>query len=164
MSGYPSDLTLNAKVLPRTLRGVLDIADATEMSLATSSRAWKPYPPGNVRLNGLDYASWPTTTSGDVTLSWSHRNRTTQGVGGAMVSQATAGSYTCEGTLKIEVLIGGTVKRTWNGVGGLSQVYTWAQRQADDADTGKNVAFRITPINGSYTGTVRTTPAFVMGA
>lgn len=163
MAGYPADLTLKAKLLSTNTRGVLSIASAPEMQLATASRAMKPLPPGNVKLNAQPYATWPSTTAGDVTLSWNHRNRVDQGVGSSLVAQDFMGGYTPEGNLTIEVLIGGTVKRTFAGITATSLVYTWAMRQTDDADLGKAVQFRITPINGSYQGTVRTTPAFVMG-
>lgn len=162
--GYQVDITINAKILTRTLRGLLPLASATALTKTTVSRAWKPLPPGNVRLNGLNYASWPTNTSGDVTLSWSHRSRANHGPDKLLASQDDTGTEVLEGTIKVEVLINGISKRTWTGLTGTSQIYTWAQRQTDDADTTKSVAFRITPINGSFTGTVRVTPSFVMGA
>lgn len=160
---FASDLLLKAKILPRTPRGVLPIASAIEIQTTTVSRAWKPLPPGNVRLNGLDYAAWPASTVGDVTLSWSHRNRTSQGPGTPVVAQDVVGTYALEGTLTIEVLIAGSVKRTWTGLTGTSQTYTLAQRTADDAVLSKSVQIRITPISGAYSGTSRTTPPFVMG-
>lgn len=164
MSGYATDLNLAVKLLSRNPRGVLAEGDATAMSLLTTSRAWKPLPPGNVRLNGLDYEHWPATTAGDVTLSWAHRNRTLQGTGLPLVAQDASSAATKEGSYMVEVLIAGVVKRTWSGLTGTSQVYTLAQRTADDADLGKAVQFRITPVNGALQGTVRTTPGFVMGS
>lgn len=161
MSGYSVDIALKVKLLPRTLRGVLPLTSATEMSITTTSRAWKPYPPGDVRLNAQPYAYWPAGTSGDVTLSWSHRHRIAQG-SNTVVSQEAPGASTLEGTLTVEVLIGGVVKRSWTGLTSTFQIYTLAQRQADDADATKTVQFRITPVNGGFTGTVRTTPAFLM--
>ena len=160
---YPADLTLRVKVCPRTLRGVLPLASAPEMQITTQSRALRPYPPGNVKLNGQGYAAWPATTTGNATLSWSHRNRLQQGALTPLVHQDDGGAYSPEGTLTLEVLIGGTVKRTWTGLTSTSQVYTLAQRQADDSDLSKTVQFRITPVNGSLYGMVRTTPGFVMG-
>jgi len=160
--GYPPDLTLKVKLCPRNSQGALPLASAAEMSLTTASRTLAPYPPGDVKLNNLAYASWPATTTGDATLSWSHRSRIEQGVGGQLVAQDAAGNYTIEGTLTIEVLIDGVIKRTFPGLTGSSLAYTLAQRTADDADLGKPVQFRITPVNGSYSGTVRTTPCFVM--
>ena len=162
MTGYPTDLTLYAKILPKTPRGVLPLASATQMQITTASRAWAPLPPGNVKLNGQPYATWPASTTGDVTLSWSHRNRLSQGPGTPLVAQDMAGSYTPEGTITVEALVGGVVKRTWALISGSSQVYTLAQRTADDADLSKAVQFRIKPVNGGFTGTIRTTPAIVM--
>lgn len=163
MSGYPSDLALNVKLLPRNSIGVLPIASAAEMSITTTSRYLKPLPPGNVRLNNLAYAAWPATTTGDVSLSWSHRNRLSQGVGQPLVAQDVAGTYTVEGTVTVAVYIDGTLKRTWAGLTSTSQAYTLEQRTADNADLTKPVHFTITPVNGIYSGTTRTTPSFVMG-
>ncbi len=124
-------------------------------------RASAPYPPGNVQLNSNKYDAWPTTTSGDVTLSWTHRSRTLQTT---VVAQDDATAYTLEGTVTVEVLINTVVVRTFSGLTGTSQVYTYAQRTADDADLTKKVQFRITPIGTGVSGTPRITPAFTMGA
>jgi hypothetical protein len=163
MTGYSTDLTLRVKLLPRNPLGTLPFPSATEISLTTRSRARAPLPPGNVRLNGQPYATWPSSTTGDVALTWSHRSRANHAPGAPLAAQDLAGTETPEGTLTIEVLLGGVVKRTWTALTGTSQAYTLAQRQADDADATKPVQFRITPISGSLTGTVRTTPTFLMG-
>jgi len=164
MSGYPSDVSVYTKILPANASGILPIGSAVAMLLTTNSRAWKPYPPGNVKLNGLAYSAWPTNTTGNVTLSWSPRSRTLQGIGTTLVPQDNTGTGLAqEGTVTVKAYVNGVLKRTWAGLTGTSQVYTLAQRTADDADLNKPVTFTITPINGAYTGTVRTTPAFVMG-
>lgn len=130
--------------------------------IVVADRAGAPYPPGKVTLNTNEYPAWPATTSGDVTLGWTHRSRTGQTT---VVAQDDATSYTLEGTLTIEVLLDSVPVREWTGVTGTSQVYTWAQRQADDADLTKKVQFRITPLgSGSEEGRPRTTPPFTMGA
>lgn len=160
---YGADLAVAAKVLPTNPGGTVALADATELAITTTSRALKPYPPGNVRLGGLGYDAWPATVAGDAVLTWAHRSRTAQT---AMVAQDTAGAYSIEGTLTLEVLIDGVVvpARTVSGVTGTTFTYTWTHRQSDDVDLNKPVAFRITPINGAHTGAVRTTPEFVMEA
>jgi hypothetical protein len=63
------------KALPRTLKGTLDIADATAQSIAMNSRLIRPYPPARVRLNGN---AEPSEVIGDITLTWRHRDRTQQ--------------------------------------------------------------------------------------
>lgn len=161
-AAYATDLLLKVKLLTKTPRGILPLASAVEMQLQTVSRAFVPLPPGNVRLNGEAYATWPATTTGDVTLSWAHRNRVAQGQANALVAQDAVGTYAIEGTLTVEALIAGVVKRTWLGVTGNAQVYTLAQRTADDAVLSKSVQFRITPVSTVGNGIARTTPAFVM--
>lgn len=158
---YGADLSVAAKVLPINPVGQVALADATEIALVTDSRALKPYPPGNVRLGGLGYDAWPANVVGDAELTWSHRNRVAQT---ALVAQDAVGAYAIEGTLTIEVLIGGVVisGRTQAGVSGTTFTYTLAQRQADDADLNKPVQFRITPVSNGRQGTPRTTPPFTM--
>jgi hypothetical protein len=161
---YSSDLLLKVKLLPRNSSGILPIVSAVEMQITTSSRAWQPYPPGNVKLNGLDYASWPATTSGDVTLSWSPRSRPAQGVGATLIHQDNTGAgLTQEGTVTVRAYVNGVLKRTWAGLTGTSQAYTLAQRTTDDANLAHSVYFTIMPVNGAHSGTVRQTPSFVMG-
>jgi capsid protein len=53
--------------------------------------------------------------------------------------------------------------QTYAALTGTSQVYTALQRFADDKDGSKTVRFRLKPINGSLTGTIRDTDAFTMG-
>lgn len=163
MSGYSSDRTVKAKVLPRNLRGVLPVSSALEMSVITTSRAWRPLPPGNVRLNGQPYATWPVSTTTDCVLTWSHRSRSTQGPGALLVPQDADPGVSLEGTITVEALVAGVVRRTWSGLTGTSQTYTRAQRIADDQDLSKPVQFRLTPVNGSWSGTPRLTPSWVMG-
>lgn len=159
---YTVDQTVTAKVLPKNARGTVAIGAVSGVSLATSSRAWKPNPPGNVKINALGYNAWPSTIVGDGALTWSHRNRISQGINAALVAQDTAGAFTPEGDYTVEVLVGGVVKQNYTGLTTTSQTYTAAQRVAGDADGTKTVQMRIKPINGSYQGTVRTTPAITM--
>jgi len=123
-------------------------------------RAYAPAPPGDVRLDGYGYDEWPSSTTGDVTLTWAHRSNTEPGY---LVVQENSQNYTLIGTLKIEVLLDGESVREWTGLTGNSQIYTYAQRTSDDADLTKRVEFRITPIGASSEeGTVRVTPPFTM--
>lgn len=66
------------------------LASATARSYTVNGRQQRPYPPGNVRLNGTYF---PSTIIDDVAVSWVHRNRTTQTV--APISW-TSGSVTTE--------------------------------------------------------------------
>ena len=153
--------TISFKLLPVNARGTLDPNLVSAVSLTTTNRTMLPLPPGNVQVNGH---SWPNGAaySGDVKLTWANRIRTAQ-TGRALVAQdAGSAAGTVEGSVTVDVLIAGTVKRSQAGITGASFVYTHAQRVADDPDLSESVQFRITPVNGSYSGTVRTTDSFQM--
>jgi hypothetical protein len=76
------------------------------------------------------------------------------------VGSASEGSYTVEVLINDAVIPG----RTTAGITATSFTYTLVQRTADDADLMKPVRFRITPMNGSLSGSVRLTDSFVMQA
>ena len=158
--GIVSSKSMNLKLLPYTARGVIDINSVSAMAMASTDRVSKPYPPGYVRINNN---FWPNgaTYAGTVTLTWAHRNRTVP-VRYAVVAQDAGGASSPEGNYTVAVLIGGMVRRTQAGITTTSFAYTTAMRTADDADMTKPVQFRITPVNGSLSGTVRTTDQFYM--
>ncbi len=64
-----------SKALPRSGAGMLSLADAPATAYTLKARHWKPYPPGNFRVNTQAY---PATINGPLALSWSHRDRTQQ--------------------------------------------------------------------------------------
>ena len=72
---YTTGETINVKELIRTGQGLLSISTATQDNLTLVGRFAKPYPPGNLRLNNVLYA---TTVTDDMVISWSHRDRTQQ--------------------------------------------------------------------------------------
>lgn len=158
---YPAELTLYAKLLPYTLRSTLQIGSATVMSLATASRAYKPYPPGKVQVNGI---YWPQSIYGDAVMTWAHRHRVTQTLDQKVVAQ-DAGSYvtTPEGNYTVKVYVGGVLKRTYSALTGTSQSYTAVNRTTDDTDGSKLTKMRIEPVNGSYTGSARDIEFYMTG-
>ena len=151
---------MNYKLVPTNSLTACPIGSLSPVALALTNRASLPYPPGNVKVNGH---AWPNgaTYSGDVTLTWAHRNRTAQS-GSAIVAQDAASVGSPEGTYTVDVLIAGIVKRTTTGITGTSFTYTHTNRVADDPDLAKTVQFRITPVNGTFVGNARTTDSFVM--
>lgn len=65
---------VSVKVLPRTSLGVLDESDAAPLPITLNSRAIRPYPPGNLLIDGVAY---PVADASNVfTISWAHRDRT----------------------------------------------------------------------------------------
>jgi hypothetical protein len=147
---YPADLTVAAKILPNTLRDQLHLADAARLTLATASRALKTLPPGRVRLNNI---AWPTSLTGDVVVTWAHRNRALQLAAEALVSQDdTSSGWIIEGTYTIQVWVGGVHKRNVTGVTDATWTWTTAMQATDTATVGSAVAIRIIPVTGSLSG------------
>lgn len=112
-NAYPTDLTVQAKILPKNNVGTFPLGSASYISVTTVSRYARPYPPGNVREQGAAYGTRYSMTLGDVVVTWSTRNRLTQAAGGVLILQ-DAGDITPEvgETYKVLVVIGGSTVRT----------------------------------------------------
>lgn len=75
---YAAGETLKMRLLPETGSGTLAFALAPEDRLTFDRRAIRPLPPGRVQGNG-SYAPDPDALiTGDLTLTWTHRDRLTQ--------------------------------------------------------------------------------------
>lgn len=59
--------------------GVLPLAQATPMQITAEQRAHRPYPPGQVRVNGAAYPS--ATITDALSITWAHRDRRQQTAG-----------------------------------------------------------------------------------
>lgn len=69
---YVDGETVDAKLLTVSSQGTLALSLATTAALTMAHRQARPYPPGNLKINGNRY---PTAASGDLVLTWSHRDR-----------------------------------------------------------------------------------------
>ncbi|HEY6108687.1 MAG TPA: phage tail protein [Gemmatimonadales bacterium] len=121
---YPADLTLTAILLAYNPNGIVDAADATALTVTTDSRAQRPYVPRDVRLNDELY---PLDIDGELTISWTHRDRLGDwdyDDGGATAALEAGSTYTLK--LYDET---GTLQRTETGLTGTS--YTWSDEIAD---------------------------------
>jgi hypothetical protein len=72
---YIAGETVNAKVVTNATGGQQDIATAPPFSVTMDSRAARPYPAQQLRLNGQ---ATPDEVAGVVTLTWVHRDRIVQ--------------------------------------------------------------------------------------
>ncbi|MCC5989490.1 MAG: VWA domain-containing protein [Pararhodobacter sp.] len=70
--------TLAVRLLPETGRGTLAFALAPEDSLTLDRRAIRPLPPGRVQIDGSYAPDVDTLVTGDIELTWTHRDRLTQ--------------------------------------------------------------------------------------
>ena len=78
---YLSGENLSLKALTLTGSDVLELSEATTHSLVLSSRAIRPYPPANVKINDEYY---PAEIVNDLVLTWADRNRVQQ-TGGSVL-------------------------------------------------------------------------------
>lgn len=136
---WASGVVVSAKALPTTGKGTLDIALAPADSLAITRRWYRPYPPGNLKVNNL---RWPAgALAGDLALTWSHRDRTTQ------ISYYAAqdeGNFGPEAGVTYTIRVyraAGTLARTVTAVAGTAWTYTAAMEAADAP--GLSITFKI---------------------
>lgn len=96
---YMASETVDVKLLPNTGSQILDINDATAISVTMASRAARPYLPGNVKLNGEYFPA--EVGAGEVVVTWSHRDRTQQTTGA--IIDFTYGDIGPEDSVEYEV-------------------------------------------------------------
>lgn len=72
---YASGVTVQVQMLSKTGAGILSGEIAPIDSHVVTRRRERPYPPGNLKING---ASYPAKISGALSISWAHRDRTIQ--------------------------------------------------------------------------------------
>lgn len=73
---YTAGEAIDGKILPKTSEGRLSLDDATTESVTLASRAIRPYPVGNLAMDG---EITPTGIMAEsVAVTWAHRDRTLQ--------------------------------------------------------------------------------------
>jgi hypothetical protein len=134
---------IGIKVLSRTLSGgAVPIPNSPALPLVFSSRFARPYPPGNVLIDGVNIEG--THRLGDGTdplvLTWAHRDRIQQA--DALIKHEVASVGPEAGTTyTVEVLDAlGTVVRTETGITGTSWEYLSADARVDLDEPTDDVA------------------------
>lgn len=147
---YLESETLDVKLLPVGSAAVLDLASASNFNYTFTARHMRPYPPGNVLVNAVGY---PTSVTGDLTITWAHRDRLSQTAylvtqGEASIGPEAGTTY----TIRIyNAQSAGTLIRTYTGLAGTSQVYTVAQATADNLGVAPtNLRIEIEAVRGTY--------------
>lgn len=87
---YQDAESVNVKLTPQTGNGFLDVASATAMSLTFDQRAYRAYPPANIKLNTVYFPDAYEDT-GSVDSTWAHRDRLTQTAGLVDFDEASIG-------------------------------------------------------------------------
>ena len=111
---YTTGETIQAKLLTHAGAGALDPALATTASILLNKRQIRPYPPGNLKINGLAY---PATVTSGLVLTWSHRDRGLQA--DQLVDTAATNIGPEAGvTYTVRLYLNGTLKSTTTGITG----------------------------------------------
>ena len=152
---YAAGETVQTQLLSRTMRGVQNPAAATTASVTITGRWAKPYPMGNMRINGQPglFAA-PVAASGDVALTWAGRNKVIEA--DQLIDQ-TAGPILPEAgtTATVEVWDRGrNVRlRAHEGITEAGWTYTDAEAQVGPDPSGIDlVVFTVLAGRASYTG------------
>lgn len=160
LTEWSNGQTVNAKLLTRTGLGTLLLASAPVDSVAMARRFIRPYPPGYTRINSVEH---PTSASGDLTVTWVHRDRTLQTAYLVEQSEASIGPEAgTTYTVRIyNAQTGGTLIRTYSGISGTSQAYTEAQATTDNGGSKPaNLRVEVEAVRDGYTSWQRQVRAF----
>jgi hypothetical protein len=130
---YYFEEVVSAKPCPTTSTGTLDVSLAPTATVEITSRQFRPYPPGNVMVNGVrfDGVTVPiNSTAEDLVFTWATRNRITQG--DTLVPHVSE-SITPEvgQSTVLEFKVGGVIVRTVTDPPGDTFAYTGAMRAED---------------------------------
>jgi hypothetical protein len=142
---YEATESINVKLQPRNNSGTASLASAVAMPLTFDSRAIRPYPPGNVKINGVAY---PETDLGGAPLvvTWAHRDRLQQT--GATFEDTTEGNIGPEAgttyTVRLEDSLGGVITEE-TGITGTE----WAE-QSDASDTDNEIVVKLWSVRDGY--------------
>lgn len=148
---WSSGQTVNAKMLPRTGLGTLLEASAPVDSVVMEQRFIRPYAPGKVLINTVAY---PTSVTGDLSITWAHRDRRLQTAYLVEQSEASIGPEVgTTYTVRIyNAQSGGTLIRTYSLIAGTSQGYTAAQATTDNGGTKPaNIRVEVESVRDGYT-------------
>lgn len=145
---YMQGERVSVQILPYSSTNQLTVNNAPTDLLEIYGRHSRPWPPGQVRVNGQPYRTRTAPVTGNIVLSWGHRNR--KGIRDRLVSELEAGTFAEFGTTyRIRVLnaAGTEVIRNVPGLippagsTGMSWTYTTAMAQEDGA--GNPVRFEL---------------------
>jgi hypothetical protein len=148
---YTTGETIQAKLLTHAGNGALDPALATTASILLNKRQIRPYPPGNLKINGVVY---PATVTSGLVLTWAHRDR---GLQADQLVDTTAANVGPEVgvTYTVRTYLGGVLKSTTAGI-------TAATHTPANPGSG-TVRIEVDAVRAGYTSWQPLTVTFVFG-
>lgn len=122
---YASGEIVGVRLLSRTSTQVLDPAFAYEDFITMGSRQGRPYPPGDMKVEGVGFGDGPFVLPAGVDFTWAHRDRVLQS---NVLFEHEAASIGPEAGTTYTVQVYGpdgvSLLRTTSAIGGTSYSYT----------------------------------------
>lgn len=120
---YVSGEELDAKIITTSGFGNLALADAPILTMTMAGRASRPYPPGDLRIQGQSYEE-DAAYDGELAISWTHRDRTMQT--GGTIYDHTFGDIGPEvgTTYRLRGYMNGALIHTEDDIAGSSTTWT----------------------------------------
>ena len=135
---YQDGETIDVKIITATGGAELALADAPTDSLTFDSRAIRPYPPGNLKINDEAY---PALVTGEATISWSHRDRLQQTSG--TIYDTTEGNIGPEAGVEYNLYLYDETNTLVRTVNTTATSYTWTTEEVDSGLSRLNYEFRL---------------------
>jgi hypothetical protein len=129
---YSLGETVYVMLLTRTSSAVLESDLAPTDEVGIQGRQGKPYPPGNMMVNGEPVYTPPHIAPDDIVFTWAHRDRVVQG--DTLLDHSAASTGPEPGTtytIRVYDEPGTTLLRTFTGVTDDTWTYTPAMAAAD---------------------------------
>lgn len=128
---YATGETVQTKVLTRTSTALLDPSLAATDGVTVAARHYKPYPPGNVKVDSISVYSLAELHATPV-LTWTHRDRlieddTLVEHGAGSVGPEVGTTY----TIRVKTADSATLLRTTTGLTGTTWTYDSTMQTAD---------------------------------
>lgn len=147
---YATTEVVDVKLLTRTPSEVLDIGDASTNTITMAARQARPYPPGDLQVNTIPFGTFETdleVASGEVDLTWTHRDRELQADQLVPHEDASVGPEAGT-TYTVRVYDGASLLRTVTGITGTSWTYDGSMISTDGEPTEEAWTFKVKSVRG----------------
>ncbi len=145
---YTESQQVDVRILPSTSTGTLALGAAPTDQITLASRKDRPYPPGRLRFNAEAY---PAQFTGDLVVTWAHRDRIMQTVSLIDESESSIGpepetTYTLRIYDQDDVLM-----HTESGLTGTTYTWTEAAETSARGSLGTHVRVELWSVRDTYT-------------
>jgi hypothetical protein len=149
---YATTEIIDVKLLTRTPSDLLTLDEATASSITMASRQVRPYPPGDLKVNGTPFGDFVTdeeVATGDVVLTWEDRDRVLQADQLVPHEDGSVGPEAGT-TYTVRVYDGATLLRTASGITGKTWTYDGTMISSDGEPTEPKWTFRVKSVRDGF--------------